>query len=274
VFLRRGNRNRTAGRGRHALPPLLEGRVGGINIAILLEAIIRPEASSDVWRNSRRLGNSASSVWETNISHGLSTPAHPPRERARRAGGGWSLSLINRTFICSGSGRRVRRHRPTPQRKAGLQLRGRGSADSRHAHPPSVIRLGCSGSDRPWVRRGRLWLAVGIEELGQGRARRVGGSPVDGVGLVLGAVSRGRHFVCGCCLLRTARGLQLSAVAGDEATGLGSVEFVADSSGCVVGKGVGISLGECQTALRGGTGSGRALCTKTSYPCVSSAVVI
>jgi hypothetical protein len=45
-------------------------------------------------------------------------------------------------------------------------------------------------------------------------------------------------------------------------------------SGCVVGKGVGISLGECQTALRGGTGSGRALCTKTSYPCFSSAVVI
>jgi hypothetical protein len=53
VFLRRGNRNRTAGRGRHALPPLLEGRVGGINIAILLEAIIRPEAC--ICRVSNRL---------------------------------------------------------------------------------------------------------------------------------------------------------------------------------------------------------------------------
>ena len=53
AFLRRGNRHRTAGRSRHALPPLLEGRVGGRYIAILLEAIIRPEVC--IYRVSNRL---------------------------------------------------------------------------------------------------------------------------------------------------------------------------------------------------------------------------
>jgi len=88
-----------------------------------------------------------------------------------------------------------------------------------------VIRLGCSGSDRARVCRGRLRLAVGIEELGQGRACREGGSPVDGVALVLGVVSRGRHSVLGLLSPRTgpglgARGLLLSmAVVGKRTAG-------------------------------------------------------